>query len=292
MPELPEVETIRRDLNKKILGKKIEKVKVSKRRLVKNNLNNFYATIKGNSIQNIHRIGKLLIFELAKEKKFLLIHLKMTGQLVYKNKKEITAGGHSLRGENLKEQAGGDLPNKYSHVIFSFEDGTELFFNDMRQFGYLRIVDEKKLLEIKKDYGPEPLDKNFKLSKLEKIFANRRSNVKSILLNQKLISGIGNIYADEILFSAKVRPDRISGGLTKQEIKNIFLSSKKIIKKAIKNRGTTFSDYVDSQGREGNFSKFLLVYGKEGEKCSRCKNIIIKTKTAGRGTRYCKNCQK
>lgn len=291
MPELPEVETIRNDLKRKISGLRIKRVKVDNERMVGGSADKFCQSLRGKIIKDISRVGKLLILSISSGK-YLLIHLKMTGQLVYRKKGNITAGGHSLGGQKTIDRVGGALPNKYSHVIFYFEDGSELFFNDMRQFGYLKIVDSEELEEIKKNYGIEPLARNFRLSDFKKIFSRKKINAKALLLNQKLVAGIGNIYADEILFDANINPRMAAGKLLIKEIEAIFKSAQRIIKKAIKHRGTTFSDYRDTSGEKGNFSRFLRVYGREGEECVKCGRIIKKIKLGGRGTRFCENCQK
>jgi len=286
MPELPEVETIRKDLSRLIVNKKIVSIEINLKRIIKPNTKVFSGTLKNNKFAQIERIGKLLIFKLADHKKYLLVHLKMTGQLIYQKNKKIIPGGHSDKSsiENL--------PNKFTRVIFNFFDGGKLFFNDARTFGYLKIVGKEELEIIKNKFGIEPMTENFKLEDFEKIIKSRKTNIKAVLLNQQLISGIGNIYADEILFLAKVKPDRVASKLTKKEIKNIFEATGKIIRNAIKYRGTTFNDYLDANGNKGNFVKFLKVYQKEGERCLVCSSLIKKTKVAGRGTRYCPHCQK
>ncbi len=294
MPELPEVETIKNDLKRAILNKRIVDVEVRKKNLIKSDFKEFVKILRGNTFKNISRIGKLIIFHL-RNNKYLLIHLKMTGQLIYKphlnpllskeRKKRVIAGGHEILGMDDK------LPNKYSHVIINFSDKSTLYFNDMRQFGYLKIVDENELKAVKSRFGIEPLTKNYTLNNFRKIFNDRKVNVKNLLLNQKLIAGIGNIYADEILFKVGIRPTRIAGQLKEDEIKKMFKAIEVILKEAIKYRGTTFSDYVDSRGKKGNFTKLLKVYGREGEKCKKCNGIIKKIKIGGRGTRYCSKCQ-
>jgi len=286
MPELPEVETIKRDLSQKILHKKIIKVEVRKKRIVKNGLKEFLRILTGNKFVRLDRIGKLLIFVLERDGYNLLVHLKMTGQLIYCHQGDFVAGGHSL------PKIGNTLPNKYSHVIFTFADNSRLFFNDMRQFGYLHLVKQADLEKIENKYGIEPLTANFKLVDLKTIIKKRSAPIKAVLLNQQLISGIGNIYADEILFAAKVRPDRKASTLSDAEIKKIHSASQKIIKAAIKFRGTTFNDYVDANGNVGSFVKFLKVYGRKDKKCSRCSSIVKKIKMSGRGTHYCPACQK
>src|SRR3989339_93571 len=260
MPELPEVETIVQDLNKKIKGKRISKVNVRLKRIVKSE--NFVKVLIGNSVKEALRRGKLIIFKLEKENNYLLVHLRMTGQVIYQQNNRITAGGHSDNNDNLKE-----LPNKHSHVIIYFTDGSKLFFNDQRQFGVLKIVNAKRLQEEKK-------------------------NIKAFLLDQKYIAGIGNIYADETLFRAGVSPTRRVDSLTKNEIKKIAESVKIILKKAIQARGTTFNNYVDADGNQGSFVNFLKIYGRGGKECKKCKTILKKIKVAGRGTVCCPKCQK
>ena len=285
MPELPEVETIRGDLEKEIVGKKILTVEILKNKIVKGNNKLFVAFLAGKNFLKINRIGKLLYLRISgREKKYLLIHLKMTGQLVYKGKKMI-AGGHPTK--NFME-----LPNKHTRVIFTFSDKAKLYFNDMRQFGYLELVDEERLAMIKERYGIEPLQKNFVFSDFVKIFKKRSAPVKAVLLNQQLVSGIGNIYADEILFVSGVMPDRKALSLTDSELKKIFKAAEMIISKAIKERGTTFSDYRDARGQKGGYVKFLRVYGRAGKKCYKCGSTIKRKRVAGRGTSYCDKCQK
>lgn len=286
MPELPEVETIRRDLLKKIKGQKIDGVVVKKDNMVKGHTKTFIRKIKGQTIKNISRIGKLMIFDLGNDLN-LLVHLKMTGQLVFVKGDKVVAGGHNI------PKADNRLPNKYSHIIFTLADDSKLFFNDLRQFGYMRLVSNKIRELLVVAYGIEPLTDSFTLDNFKKVFNSRQTSVKAILLNQKLIAGIGNIYADEICHQAGIKPTRQAGCLTQAEIKNIYLACQIIIKKAIRHRGTTFNDYVDASGKEGNFVKLLKVYGREGQVCQRCRQAKIKKiKITGRGTHLCPKCQK
>ncbi|MBU4314928.1 bifunctional DNA-formamidopyrimidine glycosylase/DNA-(apurinic or apyrimidinic site) lyase [Patescibacteria group bacterium] len=286
MPELPEVETIRLDLEKTIINKKIVSLKINKPKLIKNvKLSNFKKDLIDTKIVSINRIGKLLYLRLSSQK-FLLIHLKMTGQLIFQDNKRIIAGGHNY--PPIDDQ----LPNKYSHTTFHFQDGSALYFNDQRQFGYMKTVDRDELNKIIDSYGIEPLQKNFSVEELTKVFANRKSNIKSLLLNQKLISGLGNIYADEVCFACKIHPGNSGNSLTKKDIAKLHTSIEKIIANAIKYRGTTFKDYTDARGQKGNYSNILKVYGREGEECVRCKDQkIMKIKLAGRGTHLCPKCQ-
>lgn len=285
MPELPEVETIKNDLREKILDKKIVDFSIEKKS-ARNGVKVFSQKLIGNRFTDIDRIGKLLIFKIGKKDDFLLIHLKMTGQLIYAFKKEIVAGGHSL-GKVM------ELPNKYTRASFEFVGASKLFFNDLRRFGYLEIVDKNRLEKVKARFGIEPLRPNFKFAAFKKVLQDRKAPIKAVLMDQSKIAGIGNIYADEILFLARIMPDRPAGSLGENELKKLFSVCEIVLKKAIKYRGTTFSDYCDTEGKKGNFTQFLQVYGrKEGEKCLKCSGIIKKMKIGGRSTKYCEGCQK
>lgn len=289
MPELPEVETIRRDLEKKIAKNKIKGIEILADKSVHNRSSDFLNVLIGNNFKHIERRGKLLMFALGSADKFsyLLVHLKMTGQLIYRHKKQLLAGGHSQTVMNAA------VPNKFTRVIFTFGDGGQLFFNDLRRFGYLKLVSkEEKEKTIKNNFGIEPLTSDFTLEAFEKLFKKRQTNIKALLLNQKLISGIGNIYADEICFCAKILPTRKVNNLSVLEIKKLFKCAEDVLRVAIVNRGTTFNNYVDSDGHTGSHLNFLNVYGRDGEKCKKCKAIILKKKHVGRGTHYCPNCQK
>lgn len=284
MPELPEVETITNDLKKKLLNKRIIAIEVRLPKIIKGDPGLFQKVLKGSEFLDIDRRGKLMIFTL-KNKQFLLIHLKMTGQLVYREKGRTIAGGHSQKSMGL------DLPNKYSHVIFTFADQSQLFFNDLRQFGYLRLVNQAELTQVLAKFGVEPLGPDFTFLKWQQLLQNKKRNIKAFLLDQSLIAGIGNIYADEILFASHVHPKRRTQTLSATEQKAIFENTKKILQKAVNQRGTTFNNYVDADGKKGNFKNFLQVYKKEGQPCAICGKSIQKTKIAGRGTRFCPKCQ-
>ena len=284
MPELPEVETIKNDLSQKILDKTITAAEARTPRLVKSGAKKFKEVLTGNQFKKINRRGKLIYMEL-KSGDFLLIHLKMTGQLIYQQGEKIIGGGH---GELAEEK----LPGRHTHVILSFRDGSHLYFNDLRQFGYMRIVSQIELEKELKKFGIEPLTAGFSLKNFVEIFANKKTSAKALLMNQKFIAGLGNIYADEVCFYAKVKPSRRVPSLTEGEIKKLYQGCRVILAKAVKARGTTFSDYVDADGRQGGFIKFLKVYGRKGEKCRRCRRGgIVKIKQGGRGTHFCPQCQ-
>jgi len=300
MPELPEVETIRRDLEGKIVRKKIADVEVLAKKIVKTNLKEFSEVLKGNQFSKIDRRGKLLIFKLKNHRgstsmgeKFLLVHLKMTGQLIYRYDHKTIAGGHNLP-KNI-----GELPNKFTHLIFSFSDKSKLFYNDMRRFGYMKIVDQEGKENILVHFGIDAIDEKFTLAVFKGILEGRKNSIaKAVLMDQGAVAGIGNIYADEILYDAQILPNRKINTLKLVDIKKLYQSIKKVLKHAIRHRGTTFGTqleghYVDSEGRHGNYLDFLKVYQREGEKCVGCpKGIIQKNNIAGRGTRFCTACQK
>jgi formamidopyrimidine-DNA glycosylase len=298
MPELPEVEIIKRDLDRVITEKKISAVNLFSPKTARNKAAFFINYLLGRKFINISRRGKLLIFKiskLSKERKnsYLLIHLKMTGQLILESGNQKLIGGHSLSNKSFLEAVGGRLPNQYTRAQFIFSKNVNLFFNDLRKFGYLQIVTEEELSNIlKNNYGPEPLTSEFSLTYLLNSFKNRKSNIKALLLNQKIVAGLGNIYVDEALFFAGINPNRSGESLNKSEIIKLKKSINKIITQSIENRGTTFNTYVDSFGKSGNFAKLLRVYGRQGLPCTNCKNSIKKIRLAGRGTHYCPYCQK
>lgn len=272
MPELPEVETIKRDLEKEIVGKKIIGVDIFQRKSIKNSPNKFKKELKNNFVAGIQRKGKLLIFEFKERKSCLLIHLGMTGQLIY-NKRE--------------------KKNKHTRILIYFKDRSKLRFNDMRRFGYMKMAGQKEKNKALERMGIDLLDEKFTFGKFKNSLKNRNGALKTTLLNQKIIAGIGNIYADEICFLAKINPSRKINTLNDKDAKRLYNSIGSIIELAIEHRGTTFSDYVDARGQKGKFLKLLKVYKKEGEKCLCCKKTLIKkVRIAGRATRYCKNCQK
>ena len=297
MPELPEVETIRRDLVAGLLHRKITSVDILSAKTASPAAVFFTRNLNGRKIVGVGRRGKLLIFSLSPlsaksagrgkpSTDYLLIHLKMTGQLIYVDSKAKIAGGHG-------SEIVGELPNKHTRAVIGFASGGRLFFNDLRRFGYLKLATATELSRLlKNNYGPEPLTVSFSLSFLKTVLKNKKTKIKALLLNQKLIAGLGNIYVDESLWAARIDPERPAGSLTGSEIKKLHRVINQVIRRAIKYRGTTFNNYVDSRGQKGNFFRFLKVYGRKGEKCPNCGRPIKKKKVAGRGTHYCPACQK
>jgi len=288
MPELPEVETIVNDLNEVILNKKIKKVEILLSKIIRGTNKNFCATLENNSFQKISRWGKFIIIQLSLKNKYLVVHLRMSGQIIYyMGKDKIIVGGHNVKNNQL------DLPNKQTHLIIYFSDNSKLFYNDQRQFGYWQVVNPQELKEIQNRLGLNPLSAEFTLSSFQESLENKRGSIKAFLLNQKYIAGLGNIYTDECLFEARVLPFRKTNTLSAQEIEKLYKAIKDILNLAIQYRGTTFSDYVDAKGHKGTFIKLLKVYRREGQECFRCsKGIIKKVKIAGRWSRYCPYCQK
>lgn len=288
MPELPEVETVRQDLRQKILHKKISRLEILKSKFSAQKNRELEKIVQGSKIIEIDRYGKLLVFSISIKKSefFILVHLKMTGQLLYQHNHHLIAGGHSFSTLNTH------LPDKHTQAIFYFSDNSKLFFNDLRRFGYIKLVMRDELSKIITRFGIEPLKKNFSLKNFSQLITKKKMVLKALLINQSLIAGIGNIYADEICFCAEVLPHRKTSSLTSVEIKKLYTCSKAVIRKAIKYRGTTFNSYMDSEGNKGKFLYFLNVYGREGELCRRCKKTSIKKqRVGGRGTHFCKECQ-
>jgi formamidopyrimidine-DNA glycosylase len=284
MPELPEVETIKKDLDAKINGKEISSVEVLWKGTINISVKKFADLLKNTKIQDIARRAKILIFTLSNNYT-LLIHLKMTGQLLFIPK--ISSGG--------SKEVLTDPKYKYARLIFFFTDSSALVFNDLRKFGYVKIVSQDKVQDFINDekFGPEPLNINFTLEKLEEILKKySKRKIKQILMDPSVIAGIGNIYADEICFYAKVAPTRQVGTLTNREIKLIFGGINKILKRAIELRGSSVENYVDVSGRKGDYVKELKVYDREGEKCLFCPGVVKRIKLGGRSSYFCPMCQK
>lgn len=291
MPELPEIETIKTGLAEKILNRLILSVEVGNESVIRNRKQNFIAALSGHRIGSVERRGKMLIFEIKqlpgeKKQHHLLARLGMTGRLVYFGPEDTLWGSQSFKDKK-------SFTHKHCHVVFTFQKEGVLLFCDTRRFGYMEIVDDQGLEEKLRGFGLEPLGKDFTLPAFRSLLGNKKTNIKALLLNQRYVAGIGNIYADEILFEARVSPCRQADDLAPEEIKNIYQAIRKVLKQAVANRGTTFSDYVDADGNRGSFQKRLKVYGRGGEGCLRCPDAkISKIRIGGRGTCFCERCQK
>lgn len=286
MPELPEVETVRRDLSKAVLNILITKLDVFHAKTIKPlSAIELEQRLQGQHIKAIKRIGKLLIFELHNFPEVLLVHLKMTGQLIYQNDEQTVAGGHSL-SESIQT-----LPNKHTRLVVTFKNGAQLFFNDLRLFGYWKLVAPAELETIKSNYGIEPLTDNFTWPLFKQALGKRTANVKSILLNQRIVSGLGNIYVDEACWRAQIHPATRVCDIPEIALKKLFKACHEVIELGVEHRGTTFNHFVDGHGQKGGFLQFLQVYGRAGKACARCGTSIKKIKLAGRGTHFCPQCQ-
>lgn len=293
MPELPEVETLRRELASAVKNKTIKSVRIKVSKMVKPlSPAKFQQKIKNKKILDINRRAKVLIFELSGGF-FLMIHLKLTGQLIFKPKNlpptpyNLVIGGHPQKGGTE------NLPNKFTHIIFSFTDQSKLYFNDMRKFGWMKLLNQSDMNKLSAEFGVEPLEREFTLKKFKEIL-NRYPNrkIKQILLDQKLIAGIGNIYNDEACFCAKILPSRRSKTLKEKEIKNLHKCITKILKLAILKKGTSANTYIQLSGKPGGMMPYLKVYARKGKKCKRCQGTIEKIQMNGRGTHFCKQCQR
>jgi len=288
MPELPEVETIRRQLATVLKRKTIKKVEIRLAKMIKGPSVLFKKNIKKARVTAVRRRAKIIILELSNGFT-IFIHLKMTGQLVYKKKKIIRSGGHPINGGVE------DLPNKFSHIFFTFTDGSRLFFNDIRQFGYLRLIRTEKVNDFFQELklGPEPLDNKFSLTVFKDLLSKRKkTKIKQLLLDQTFIAGLGNIYATEVCFMTGLKPTRPAGRLKQAEINKLFKAIKKILLTAIKKQGTSSNTYMDAYGQPGRYVPLLKVYGRQGEKCYRCCKAVIKSVLlGGRGTAFCPKCQ-
>lgn len=288
MPELPEVETVRLGLNRLIVGKKIQLVDVSWSKSFPNDKKLVKSKLINSTINNVKRRGKVLFIELSTGYS-LVIHLKMTGQLVFQSHKEHFGAGHPT------DSLVGKLPDRSTRVIISFTDGSRLFFNDQRKFGWIRLLDNSEIMSISLigTLGPEPLNKEFNWSSLKaRLMLRPNSTIKVVLLDQKVIAGIGNIYADESLWAAKINPLTIVKNLSDQKIKLLLKSIKDVLTLAIKKGGSTDRNYVNARGQKGSYIQFAKVFRKDGLPCPRCGHQIKKIRVAGRGTHYCPYCQR
>jgi len=270
MPELPEVETIARGLHKRIAGDVIESVWLGlKPEPLKSSADEIAATLETRKIAGVRRAGKHIVFDLAVQNGNAraaqwIVHLGMTGSLLV---------------------CPSEVPiAKHTHAIAKLSSGRELRFVDPRRFGRLSVIEKFAAP------GSEPLDIQFE--DFVPLFRGRKTPIKSALLNQKLLSGVGNIYADEALFRAGVRPRRQAAALTREELKRLHISLKRVLKEAIRLGGSSVSDYVDADGEEGFFQLRHRVYGRERKPCSVCKTPIKRVVIAGRSSHYCPKCQK
>lgn len=277
MPELPEVESVRNGLNQLIVGEKVSKVEVYWDNIIESPaVANFKENLRGQVFEKVNRRGKFLLFYLTDY--VLISHLRMEGKYNYIS-------------PNDKENTSKD---KHTHIIFYLESGYALHYLDVRKFGRMSLVEKGQEFEHKSlaKLGPEPISEEFKLEKMKEFLTRRTKAIKGVLLDQELVVGIGNIYADEILFQSKIHPKRPANTLTDKEEKILHDSIIDILNRAVDLGGTTIRTYKNAFGESGNYQNYLKVYGKEDFPCLRCGTEIEKIKVVGRGSHYCPNCQK
>lgn len=278
MPELPEVETIRRGLDNFITGRKITKIEVLCDK-------SFVGPVATGRVKNIRRFGKALVLDLDNECSFL-IHLRMTGQLIFDGKERYAAGHPS---ENFVAT----LPNKQTRVIIHFENGT-LYFNDQRKFGFIKTI---KTSEVENDQfikklAKEPWDMSPQ-EFYEKLQRHKTAAIKAVILDQTVVCGLGNIYADEALFDSRIHPESKAGALTQKDAAALLKSACKVMDRSIASGGSTMATYVKADGKRGDYlEKFAQVFRRENHPCPRCKTKLVKIRVAGRGTHICPNCQR
>lgn len=275
MPELPEVETIRLQLQKQVVGLKIIKARVIFGKKINVSATSFVRAVTGVMIKGAGRRAKLLLIHLSNGRT-MVIHLKMTGRVLLEN--------------------AGTVPSKHAFVVFVLSGGKQLVWEDIRKFGFLKLVETKKLEDLwkKEGYGPEPLDRSFTLSVLKScLLRHAGKGVKPLLMEQTCVAGLGNIYAAEALWQAGVHPNRPAGKVSDAEIKKLYDGIRKILPAAVRSRGSSADNYLDLFGKEGTFVSKLRVYDRNGEPCRRGDGgIIKKIRTGGRGTYFCPRCQK
>ena len=287
MPELPEVETVRRGLSTLIVGKTIQSEQHDTPKGFPNTPADVSAFLIGANIIGVHRRAKVLMIELDNQYS-LIIHLKMTGQLVYVDPTTRFGAGHP--NDSLVNA----LPDKSTRVSLLFNDGSTLFFNDQRKFGWVKLLptSEILLLPFMQKVGPEPLADDFTAEQFAARFKRRaRTSIKAALLDQSVIAGVGNIYADESLWGAKIHPSRLVGSITSDEFQKLYEEVRTVMNLSIEKGGSSNSTYVNAEGKRGSYMDFARVFRREGQACPRCGTTIEKLRVAGRGTHICPHCQ-
>lgn len=305
MPELPEVQTVVDDLKKKVVGRKITGLWFDWPKMLKDPLDqqrNFVAhehvkvfqkVILGKKILDVRRRAKNILTYLSGDL-LLLIHLKMTGHLLVGKWKVKKLKGKEIVIPLEPKEIVDDPYNKYIHVIFNLDDGKMLGFSDVRKFGkaVLGTVEQIENLPEILNLGPEPLDPKFKFSEFKKVISAEHRKIKQVLTDPEVIAGIGNIYSDDILWQAKVHPLRPADRISDKDLMAMYKATRSILSKAVKLRGTSFSDFRDTGGKEGHYAGYRLVYQREDEPCSRCGTKIKRLTVGGRSAHFCPSCQR
>jgi len=288
MPELPEVETIKLGLAKLLPDLKIRAVKHDWPKSFPNAEADVSTFMIGSSVTSVQRRAKVLIINLSTDYS-LVVHLKMTGQLVYLGNSIKFGAGHP--NDSLIHK----LPDKSTRVEIDFNEGSKLFFNDQRKFGWMRLMPTAEIenLDFFKKVGPEPLSPDFTWQELyNRLQRRKNSSIKAAILDQTVLAGIGNIYADESLWGAKIYPGTLVKNVPKAKIQKLYEEIVYVLSLSIEKGGSTDKNYVNAEGKKGSYLTFARVFRREGQPCPRCGNIILKTRVAARGTHYCPVCQK
>ncbi len=286
MPELPEVETVRRGLSELIIGKTVHTETHDTAKGFPNAPDDVSRFLVGATITDVRRRAKVLMIDLS-TKYSLIIHLKMTGQLVFVGETRFGAG-------HPNDSLVNELPDKSTRVTLTFTDETKLFFNDQRKFGWMRLMPTVEIpnIDFMQKVGPEPLSEDFSSKEFMQRFARRgKTNIKAALLDQSVVAGIGNIYADESLWGAKIHPKRLVNTITEQEFELLFHEMREVMNLAVEKGGSSNHTYVNAEGKKGSYMDFARVFRREGLACPRCGTTIEKLRVAGRGTHICPFCQ-
>jgi formamidopyrimidine-DNA glycosylase len=286
VPELPEVETVRRGLAGLIVGRTLSAVEHDTPKSFPNAAADVKSFLIGASVAAVRRRAKVLMIDLSTGYT-LVIHLKMTGQLVFRGEAVFGAG-------HPNDSLIGVLPDRSTRVTFTFTDGSRLYFNDQRKFGWIRLMPTVEVpnIDFMQKVGPEPLDADFTAAQFAGRFKRRaRTSIKAALLDQTVVAGVGNIYADESLWGAKIHPKRLVGTITETEFECLYTELRAVMNLAIAKGGSTDKNYVNAEGKRGSYMDFARVFRREGKPCPRCGTTIIKFKAAGRGTHICPHCQ-
>lgn len=289
MPELPEVETIKIGLSKKIVGLKIKEIEVLS---PKSFIIDDKEILEGKKVLKLERIAKYLKVNLSGDLT-LLFHLKMTGQLIFVG--SLQSDSERMFGGHPTPDMLGSLPNKHTRVIFTFSDRSTLYFNDQRRFGWIKIIQNERLKvqNLFNNLGPEPLTKDFTWQTLKKNLLRHKSMpIKVAIMDQKVVSGMGNIYANEACFNAKLNPRTKTGDLSDNQIKKLHAGIIGCLKDGIRYGGSTRTHFVDAEGRKGYFLDYAYVYGMDKKRCKKCGTEIKKIQLGGRGTYFCPKCQR
>lgn len=301
MPELPEVETVRIGLAKLLPGKKITGVTFDTPKSFPNSDADINQFMKEATITGVRRRAKVLMIDLDSNYS-LVVHLKMTGQMVYVPQYDLkvesrnyNVGDERFGAGHPNESLIGQLPDKSTRVSITFEESSHLYFNDQRKFGWMRLVPTVEIpnIDFFKRVGPEPLTSDFTSNIfIQRLRRRNNSRIKVVLLDQTVLAGIGNIYADESLWAAKIHPESKVIAISDAKLRLLHSEIVSVLKLAIEKGGSTDRNYVNAEGKKGSYISFACVFRKEGSPCARCGTTIIKNKVAGRGTHICPKCQK